>query len=427
MATNFYYPGQNMPANPIGFDNTDKPPDAFRNERARATSFGDRFDQYYRDSIPMYGQQEQDYRRQADLAYMTDVLGYTPEEASQIIREQEMMEARVSPEQAQTAADWTPGEKEAYGGDPYAPLQHFDKGELLGTAEDIGGRLRGTVSEGASRIREAIDPNELRIDPEFAANYGLSDEEVDDISYLTGRAAGNRIQSGLESVERAARAEGATNPMAMAAARLRFERQAAREAGDATLEGRLGARQAQLDRMRDLEAMRQSAATGATGMVAGAERDILGAGLGAEGQAGDVLERTSRFTTEFPAEYERYGESERSRRAGDVADVGRGARIYGLEEPYQRTMETGDRLSGRTSQVAEARRGGEAERRGHLTGQQVYAGGRLGQAEQGRTDAFRTTAGASQGAAEGMLRSRQPSWYNRNAAPIVNRLLFPGG
>lgn len=412
MGTYSYIPGPN----PIGFDPTKDPGKAFANERARAAWEGDSLSQYYRSRLPGYIGDEERYRQNADQLYGDPGnFQYTPGEAGDITRTPELMGARLSPQDAEAAARWTPEEESAYTGNPDDAMKYLNVPWLTGISDANAANLRGAVSEGSSRIRGSIDPNRLRLDPNFASNYVMSPDDVEKISTLTGRQAGMQFTQEMDDLRRRAAAAGSTSPLAMSTQQERLRRLQAGQAAVSGLQGRLGAEDMRRGQIRDVEAMRLDAERAGTGLSLGAEENLLNQRLGAESEAGQMMERTGRYVTDVPMEQARYAEAQRSQRAGNVADVRRGARLYGQAEPYRRTIETGDRLSGRNEAVANQRIAGTQTRGAYQTGQQTYAGGRQSDLESGRVGAFGTTAGASQNAARGQLASRQPSWLNRNA------------
>lgn len=389
------------PRNPIPYQQFWGIQDAAIHGRQRAAGAEDMYAQRWRDlDYPYYGQ-EQRYRQLADQAYepvLRGQGGYSPYEQSQL---------RMSPqeEQGMYLQDW---ERAGIQGNPDEQFRYYNPGLQWGLANEADQRLREGLGEGRMGIENAyqygenntqgllgqvrgdiqssIDPGRLRLSEGFAENYPLSDEEIQQMAELSGRAASMKYQSAYDDIERRARASGMTSPLALGTLGSRLNREGAIEASDALTRAKLGGLGLQRDQMAQAEQMRLDAERGLTdrrlgsymqyGNLAGGlyegnagrrlsgELGYLGQRTGAEQYLGGLKAGTGEYLTDTGMGAQRYSEAERSRRAGDLAYNRQGTNQYLTGERYNRNRD-----------IYGQRRADEQEGRGYLTGQQQYQGG----------------------------------------------------
>ena len=460
--------------------------DASNQARRRAIDFGYGQEQEFSERGLPYYQDERRYGQTADVAYAPlggGRAGYSPEE-----------QARIQPNLE--GLRMTPGERAAIGpsqdeqraiiGDPYAAGAYLNPRLLGGMAESAGARQYERFGEGAGGIRgaaydpsltldprfagaqqgalsalesgtsAAIDPARLRLDPNFAENYPISDEEIQSTATLASQVAGARYGADEQDLQRQARASGMVTPLARAAMGQRLRRYGAQEASDAASRARLGGMAQQREQMRqaegmrlgaeqgltdrelstafgvagqrigtqsDIERLRSGLAGGAAGLRTGAEQYLLGTGLGTER---DIFNRklgTARYSQEAGAGQARYAEAEKARRERDRYGIGQEAERYRQGQRYGRGMDIGDRYSQRGQGIADARRGDERQYRDYLERSRDYSGGQAGRASDRRQRGF----GLSQEAENQAMRTRlarrgSPGFFERSIMP-----LFGGG
>ena len=460
--------------------------DASNQARRRAIDFGYGQEQEFAQRGLPYYQDERRYGQAADVAYAPlggGRAGYSPEE-----------QARIQP--GLEGLRMTPGERAAIGpsqdeqraiiGDPYAAGAYFNPRLLGGIAESAGARQYERFDEGAGGVRgaaydpsltldpgfagsqqgalstleagtsAAIDPARLRLDPEFAENYPISDEEIQSLSTLASQTAGARYGADEAELQRQARASGMVTPLARAAMGQRLRRYGAQEASDAASRARLGGLAQQREQMRqaegmrlgaeqgltdrelstafgvagqrigtqsDTERLRSSLAGGAAGLRTGAEQYLLGTGLGTERDVFDRKLGTARYLQETGMGQTRYAEAEKARRERDRYGLGQEAERYRQGQRYGRGLDITDRYSGRARGIADVRREDEQKFRGYLERGRDYSGGRAGEAADRRIRGFGTAASVEDAAMRTRLARRgSPGTFERSVLP-----LFGGG
>lgn len=387
--------------NPIPYEQFWGIQDATIHGRQRAAGAEDMYAQRWRDlDFPYYGQ-EQRYRQLADQAYEPILRGrggYSPEEAASL---------RMSPAEEQ-GMYLQPWEQAGMMGNPEEAFRYYNPGLLWGNVGETEARMREGLAEGGMGIRGAygygeageqaelarlrggldvaIDPDRLRLSEGFAEDYPLSDQEIQQMAELSGRAAGMRYQSAYDDIARRAAASGTTSPLALGALSSRLNREGAIEGSDAITRARLGGLALQRDQIAEAERMRLGAEQGLTDRQidaamgyggyalgtfgrgadrrVGGEQYLLGQRMGAEGDIGGLKSQTGQYLTDRGMDYQRYAEGERARRMADLAYNRQGTNQYLSEQRY-----------GRNRDIYGQRRADEQEGRGYLTGQQQYQGG----------------------------------------------------
>lgn len=458
--------------------------------------------------------QEQQMRNAANQAYAPATGGgyqpgqvYTPGEVSAFTREAGYQSGVTTPEQY---SQWqlTPEEQAAYSGDPNASSRYFSgvagdiRGNLAGTEAgmnyylgDQSKAIRGVTSgygagandvlgAGTQAIRgAAYDPGQYQRsgyasdveaalnsgagaaratweNPELAAsqdymsqmNFGPSD--INDLETQAGGAARARYIDQMNQVSQAARAEGVTSPMGVAALKDRYMSQAAADAADAqtgarvqgrglqlqTLQNRentrLGAAQHQADlaaqgeltlggralsALSDTEQMRLAAAGAAAGRQIGAEQYLTGAGLdtqarladlGMQGEQylgssnlaatrylGDAQQQALQYIGSTGSQLAQANEAAASQRAGTLAAQRSGTQQAIDTSRFSQNQSTQDRLAAAAKAAADNRLAFEQERRNYYGGTagQYYQGGLTGQGQY--TGAYSARTGATNSAA----------------------------
>lgn len=431
---------------------------------------------------------------------------YTPGEIDQMTRAAQYQSGVTTPEQF---AQWqlTPEEQAAYQGNPYAGSNYFSgisdtiHGNLMNTAAGTYGALEGqdvavnavpsgykseagtVLGAGTGAIRgAAYDPRQYQRagygqdvqaalasgagaaratweNPELAAssdymsqmNFGPSD--INDLETQAGGAARARYVDQLNQAEQAARAEGVTSPMGIAALKGRYLSSAAADAADAqtgariqgrglqlqTLQNRentrLGAAQHQADlaaqgeltlggrelqALSDTEAMRLGAAGAAAGRQIGAEQGIMGAGLDVAGNAanlgmqgaqylgssrlaairglGQDQQQALQYMGTTGAGLLQQAEAAASQRAGNLATYRSSIQQAADAARFSQNQSTQDRLAAAAKAAADQRLAYEQERRNYYGGTagQYYQGGLTGQGQY--TGAYEARTGATTGA-----------------------------
>jgi hypothetical protein len=399
---NYYDPPQlpDTPRNPIPYNNFWGIQDATVHGRQRAAGAEDMYAQRWRDLDYPYYQQEQ---RARDIGYQAyepifrGQGGYSPQE-------QESLRLSPGEEQGMYLQDW---ERAGIEGNPEEAFRYYNPGLLWGNVGETEARMREGLNEGGMGIRGAygygeageqaelarlrggldvaIDPERLRLSEGFQQDYPLSDQEIQQMAELSGRAAGMRYQSSYDDIARRAAASGTTSPLALGALSSRMTREGAIEGSDALTRAKLGGLALQRDQMAEGERMRLGAEQGLTdrqidaamgyggyalntfGRGAdrriGGETTLLGSRMGAESDIGGLKSRTGEYLTNQGMDYQRYAEAERARRAQDMAYNRQETSRYIPNERYRRNVD-----------IYGQRRGDEQEAREYARWQQQQQG-----------------------------------------------------
>lgn len=479
--------------------------------------------------------QQQQFQNSANAAYAPAVGGgyqsgqvYSPQEIDAFTRANQYQSGMTMPDQF---SQWqlTPGEQAAYSGDPNASSRYFSgvggqiQGGLADTEQGVYGALnsqdtgiRGVTSQygqgansvlgaGASAIRgAAYDPSQyqraryagdvnstldagataargtwnnpdLQASSDYMANYNFGPNDINDLETQAGGAARARYVDQMNQVDQAARAQGTTSPMGLAALRDRYLSQSAADAADAqtgarvqgrglqleTMQNkentRLGAAQHQADlaaqgeltlggrnlqALEDTEQMRLGAAGAATGRQIGAEQGIMGAGLDTQGNLaqlgmqgeqylgssrlqnlqslGGARQQALQYIGSTGSQLAQANEAAASQRAGTLASTRAGTQQQINNTQFTQNQSTQDRLAAAAKAAADQRLAFEQERRGYYGGTagQYYQGGLTGQGQL--TGAYGARTGATTGAAQGYgnyTLGQQQVDINRNAQP----------
>lgn len=406
---------------------------------------------------------------------------YRPQEQENMRRYQERYGAQTTPEEY-ASMYLSPEEQQAMGGDPFAAYNRFQQdasrmqsdldtqeGRTFDTLGEQERNLRGagdSYRQGASRalaaggrgMRDAAYSEDLAMDPslrgsqmarigetasgvrgmhndpnilasqDFMENYKFGPEDTGDLEHLASSSVGNRYQSEVEDIGRKAAAGGNSSPMALAAYRERANRNAAKEAADASVGARVQGRGMELETTRgredvrlgaaqnrarlgsanelalgdmalgegrNLEQMRLGAEANRRGMQMtaedrlmqsqlGNERDQAGfnadnerylgtSRLGAYSGLGNARQQQGQFIAGTGAGLTQFGESEAARRAGENATNRQQTQRYSAGERYRQGTGTANDMARIEQQIADQRLGFGQERRGYVAGQQAAA------------------------------------------------------
>jgi len=405
--------------------------------------------------------------------------GYRPDEATNIIREQQYNALPMTPEEAQ-ANYYTPYEQAAIkgrpGGDYFQPGAQYDivnqagteRRDAANTTEDV---LRQAVDPSALRMQDyvtpqarqsaqqmasatnaAIDPSRLGISSQYATGMPMSDQEKQDIITGAGITTQNAYKAAADRIDREAAAAGTGAP-GEAAMRMRLARYGSQDAADAMTQARLGASAQAAGRLQQYEGTRLGAEQYLSGAQTGAARDINEANyraimepeqmrLGAEQYLSGAQVGTGEYMGGLRQNVASTNEASQLGNVKDIRDYGNtmeqteagrnltlanqrtGTAAYNQATRYGQGMGVNQQIGQGYQTVGNARRSDEAEARGWLTGQgQQSQQAQLGWGQQ-RIQGMQA-AGQQVNQAAGTLadydigRRNSKNWYQRNVSPIV--------
>jgi hypothetical protein len=321
----------------IGFDNTKDPESMARNDRAIDQETGDLLGEEYGQDTDFWRNQELGATGRAESQY--DPIwrgegGYNADERRRVYGDEGLSQLPLT-EQEQRDSYLREDEEAGIRGDPNKAAGYYDPGYLEDTNYESAARERGQFDEGKQRLRtgvsnlrqgyaDAIDPSRLRMsggyegqmqgavtegaagmrgaayDPSlqlsdrYQQKRPVSDQEVQQMEYLSGSDAGMGYQGAIGRMEEQARAAGTSNPLALAAMRSRLEREGGAASTKAMLQGRIAAREAQRSGEQQLEDTRLGAANARTGYRMDAENTIAGRRMDATRDVEDTRLRSER-------------------------------------------------------------------------------------------------------------------------------------
>lgn len=250
------------------------------------------------------------YRDMGDAGYgygegggYLDSQVYSPAERDAIIRSGQY-NSLLGDDATWDAMNYTPDEISGITGDPYAAhrawqggidrydraMQDWDTGSA-GALDSIAGRVRGVsddytrgsesalgagagtlrgilsdtgsldeaLSGGEGSVRRIYDDPALRLSQEFQDQYKFGQSDIDNLETLSGSSVGQRYADMKRDVEQAARRQGISSPVGIAAYGQRAAREEAAQAADAALAARIGGKRQALDVTRTREGMRLDA------------------------------------------------------------------------------------------------------------------------------------------------------------------------
>ncbi len=274
------------------------------------------------------------------------------------------------------------------------------------TGEQQG--MQGALGDEASQLGGAVNDPSLGLSGDFSQNFQFGPEAQQEIASAAGADVGGQYQSLIDQAQRQAAAEGNTSPLAVASAAANLEREGAANAADAMLKARISARQLGLQTTQQREQMRL-----------GSAQDISSRKM----QAGEVLGTARTNAAESLAQSQlgtaQAEEQMRLGGAGQRAGLQLGAAEYG----GGLGMEAG--MAGLTSeeqlaqQQQQAREFGGQLNVGAMTQksqEQQQAGQTLFNAnQQARQNYFNQQFGANQASAGRYMTAEQASMQQQNA------------
>jgi len=420
------------------------------------------------------GSYEDYYRRLAHGLYdpiLQGQGGYTPQEQADIVGRDRLDQLQLTPGES-AAIDYQPWEQTKIRGDLDAERAYFNPAlqsdieanaarNRRGALSTMDEQMAGAIGKGlygssgyydalAGNLRglekgyeEAIDPTKLGLDPNFRARYEMTPEQVQRIETAAGTDVGNRNLADMSQIQRAATASG-SGWRGIPALGQRMRREGAIGAADAMTNARIAAEAEAANRLKTLEEMRRTGELDIAGMKYGAAGSLADLGFGtaqaaeqtrmageqdvanrlaekartvglakeaSEAGIGASEQATARDVRDFGSEQQRYIEAERQRREQQLADERRANELYRQGQRYDRGIYRDTALSGRTADVAGARRTDEAEARGWATGEEAQAANRYGTAADRRIQGFGTAAGTV-----GNAVNARTNWANRGKA-----------
>jgi len=390
---------------PLSFDPKD-PRAMIAGEYGRAVDWFNRWDASLAD-LP-YQELEEMYRAGSDAAWQElqrRGFGYTPEEFENIVREQEIRDLQLTPEEA-GAAYLTPEEWAAIEGDPARAWEYYQPEVLRSLDTESQERLRQilgvsresmdeVLSTMTGRYYGAIPVDKLGLTARFQEKFPVTDEEVAKMVEGAARDVRMRYQTAIDDMVRRAAAAGNVSPMAVAAGRARLESQAAADAADAMNSALVRARREQRMAEAGLEEMRLGTERDISGRLIGAarelgeaglgtERFLTGAGLGTEENIANRSMRLGEFLQTTGMEQARWQDETEVRRAMMLGMNRQEAERYVQGQRYGRGLQATELLSRRYQTAADARRQEETAFRQYLQQQEQYYGKQFDQATQNR-------------------------------------------
>lgn len=421
--------------------------------------------------------------------------GLTPDQLSSITREGDLTGLNMSPDEIANSY-LSPEERQAIQGNTNNRRKYFNP-EMEGQIYDEGAsRERGAVDqygqglqnsfdpntlrptsgfynalgsgvdEFGRSVNQALDPNSLKVSDEFLKNYQLTPQQQQDIVTSAGATVGNRDKAAIGELERRARAAG-TNPLGVAAQRMRMERESSANAADAGTAARVAASAEAAKRLQTGEAMRigagqtyaglktdaagrvldagYRAATAAENARGAGERDIADrrmtvadrSGTAQIGSESDLAKRRlalQQNITQVGNEAERDVETADTERARYLAANRQGNDQYVQGQRYTRGTGAYDRLTDRYRYATDANRADAAEGRGYYNAQGNQANANYQAAAGQRAGIYGTQAGAGQAATRTQVgideaEKNRPKWYDKliGAASGAAKAYFGGG
>jgi hypothetical protein len=451
--------------------------DMISNDRDFAFGRGDELFQNAKDRGANESQVKENYRRYGDEVY--DPLiggrgGYSADEASGIMREGEFGQF-MTDDGGYDANFLTPDEAGAMAGRPWDRAAYFNPEAMdarqnesadrqryavddmatglyesldgnLGMSDEYSQGVDRTLADAEGRTRGAYDPAALRADSASLNRIRMTPEEEQDIVERAGISGGMKYRSAAGELDRKARAAGG-DPVAAAAMRGRYLRDAAGDSADAMTSARVMASNARAGREGTAEGMRMTgertaadigtgvelsladrrlnAGTTKEGMRLSSERDIANrrqgiardigqTRLNAEQGINSQQRQQSQYNTSMGTDIATGVERDSADRAAQIAANRQTQNRANQTQRFGQGMTRNDAMSGRTTQVAGARRQDAQEGRGWIRDQAGMSNSNA-QREYDRQGSIYATQGQlAQGTTAAQQRKdQQPKWWEK--------------
>lgn len=304
---------------------------------------------------------------------------------------------------------------------------------------NTGQAIDQTVAEGSKRMRDAADYAKLALDPNFKGRYEMGDAERDALVGRAQRQVGTQYRALQDDVELNAAQSGNASPAAIAAMKSRLARNSAVDMADARANAELDARAAQRGTFKTAEEMRLGAEQNYASLAAQIESDLISKGvdaklakeqarvqaeqalaglnaetakniagqhlsvadsqqqrqMGMEADLGAQEQAANLANQQMGTQLATQADQTASGRAKDVAGNRQDVTQYAQNSQFQRGAAINEGVSNGAQTVADARRTGQQEYRGFLTGQQSQASDNVNTANQQRIGNYGTMTGAA--------------------------------
>lgn len=497
----------------IGYSNESDPRKLTANQRGLVQQRGDQLLQDQQNQASDAGNradQTQDWLNSYLQPQVEGNGGYRADEAAKINNADQLDQYGLSPEQA--AGNFlTPEEQAGIKGntnyhanfDPNAmtSAQDASAGQQRGAVQGLKSGLKGAINPDALKqsgkfqqdsenqlnanqgqfgtvlgavgdnVRGAIDPNAVNPSSEFLNKYDLTPEEQQDIVTGAGISAGAGYRASEGTIDRAARAAGAS-PMGVAAYRARSERDASSAGGDAMTQARIAASDAAAKRELTGEQLRENAGqyltstkTGAElqmgdqalkgtqalgdqalgqrnaveGQRIGAEQYLTGANLNAATTGGEADianeanlnaqgRQQSQFNAATGAGIAQAEDTANSNRAGAVATNRQNTGVQNQNTAYNQGLTKTTLGSTQAKTVADQRLGQQQGAIANYTGQQQQQNQNQQNAENRQVQTYGTqTSGTNDAAKTGVAASQTPGIFDKIVGGATGLLSAAGG
>lgn len=211
----------------------------------------------------------------------------------------------------------------------------------------------------AGQEREAYSNPALGITGQYAQQAGMTDQEVADAAAMGGQSVGAQTRASIQDLNRAAAAQGNSDPLAVAAMRSQMNDQGMVNTADATVQAQLAAR-----------AQQRQAATGVEQTRLGAQQFQTGAQM----QGAQNVENTRLGANQFQTQAQMAA-------AQGVESTRLGANQYQAGLQASAGTQMGNMALGATNTAEQMRLAALQQQ----TGMQMSAAGQLGNYAQGNT------------------------------------------
>lgn len=447
------------------------------NDRDLALGRGDELYQQSKDRAANEGQVRSNYRAYGDEVYDPMIGGrggYSPEERDAIMREGDF-DNFMTNDGGYGENYLSDDERSQIAGKPWNRAAYFDPDSMtarqnesadkqrgavddmgrgmyesldgqLGLSDDYSRGVDSTLSSAESRVRGAYDPNALRANSDSLNRIRMTPREEQDIVTKAGISGGMKYRAAIGDMDQKARAAG-LDPVAAAAMRGRYLRNAAADSADAMTGARVQASNARAGRETTAENLRMggertaadigtgtemalgtqrlNANTTREGMRLDSQRDIasrragiaqtlgqtrLGAEQGINAQQRQQAQYNATTGTDMATGIER----DEAARAQYLANNRQQTSRANQQQRFQQGAGRNEALSGRAMQVAGARRADAQEGRGWIRDQAGVANQNAQNEYNRQGQTYATQGQLAQGtSALQQKQNAQPKWWEK--------------